>query len=208
MSNLPLAFAEILIGGIFATAGVTGNSFSDIIKGEISPQPLAGASTSTSDGPTGASSTGSTSTSMSSSGKPSAAYGKLVGAGGITPTSFAHALLQAIGAPLTAANVKSIVDWEALEGGNWKNTARFNPLNTTQPEPGYTKTGTQGDIGSYTSWAQGLQATATTLEEPIYSDIRAALDSGTGLGGKTLTGLHDWSAGPNAAPSVGYWSVP
>ena len=189
MANLPLAFAEILAGGLILTAGITGNTPKQIIKGE-----LASAAT-----PAGA---------APGRGSSSAAYGKLIGSGGVTPTNFATALLNAIGAPLTKANIKSIVDWEALEGGNWKNTARFNPLNTTQAEPGYSETGTQGNIGSYTSWAQGLQATVTTLDEGMYSDIRAALMTGTGLGGKTLTGLHDWSAGPTAAASAGYWSVP
>lgn len=211
MSNLPLAFAEILIGGIFATAGITGESFSNIIKGEIALQPLAGSSSSSSGGGGGGSSGpsgGASSASSAGSKGATAAYGKLIGAGGITPTNFATALLNAIGAPLTNANVKSIVDWEALEGGNWKNTARFNPLNTTKAEPGYSETGTQGNIGSYTSWAQGLQATAATLDESMYSDIRAALMTGGGLGGQTLTGLHDWSAGPSAPADKGYWSVP
>ena len=211
MSNLPLAFAEILIGGIFATAGITGETFSNIIKGEITPQPLAGSSSAAGAAAAGgaaASSSGSSSAPAATGKGSTAAYGKLIGSGGITPTNFATALLNAIGAPLTNANVKSIVDWEALEGGNWKNTARFNPLNTTQAEPGYSETGAQGNIGSYTSWAQGLQATATTLDESMYSDIRAALMTGTGLGGKTLTGLHDWSAGPSAPADKGYWSVP
>ena len=50
MANLPLAFAEILIGGIVATAGITGDSFGNIIKGEITRKPLDGASSSGSSG--------------------------------------------------------------------------------------------------------------------------------------------------------------
>lgn len=195
MSNLPLAFAEILIGGIFATAGITGESFSNIIKGEIALQPLAGSSSSSgggggSSGPSGG---GASSPSSPGSKGSTAAYGKLIGAGGITPTNFAAALLQAVGAPLSKANISSIVDWEAREGGNWKNTARFNPLNTTQAEPGYSETGTQGNIGSYTSWAQGLQATVATLENGDYNDILTALRSGSGLGGGDYAGLYTWS---------------
>ena len=186
MANLPLAFAEILIGGIFATAGITGDTFSNIIKGEITKHPLAGSSSV-------ASSSSPTRASSPSSGPSSAAYGNLIGAGGITPRNFAAALLTAVGAPLSKANISSIVDWEAREGGNWRNTARFNPLNTTQPEPGYSETGTQGNIGSYTSWAQGLQATVTTLENGDYNDILAALRSGTGLGGGDYSGLYTWS---------------
>lgn len=36
MANLPLAFAEVLIGGVILTAGVTGKSPSEVIQGEIS----------------------------------------------------------------------------------------------------------------------------------------------------------------------------
>ena len=52
-------------------------------------------------------------------------------AGGYTPTTFARALLSALGAPATTANMSSLTTWEGREGGAWANTARFNPLNTT-----------------------------------------------------------------------------
>lgn len=199
MANLPLAFAEILIGGILATAGITGDTFSNIIKGDITKIPLAGASTAatiTAGGSAGSATTtttGPTAASSASGAGSSKAFGKLTGAGGITPTNFATALLAAIGAPLSKANISSIVDWEAREGGNWNNTAKYNPLNTTQAEPGYSQTGTQGNIGSYTSWAQGLQATVTTLENGDYNDILAALRSGAGLGTGSYEGLYTWS---------------
>jgi hypothetical protein len=186
LSNLPLAFAEILIGGIIVTAGITGDSFSNIIKGEISPQPLAGSSTSILGAGGGSSTTAAGA---------STAYGSLVGADGITPTNFATALLNAIGAPLTKANIQSIVDWEAQEGGAFKNNAAYNPLNTTQAEPGYTVTGSQGNIGSYRSWSQGLQATVTTLENGSYNDLLDALRSGQGLMSGSYQGLSTWSHG-------------
>lgn len=121
-------------------------------------------------------------------------------AAAVTPGSFAVSLLKGMGDPTTPQNVSSLVGWEAREGGNWNNTAKDNPLNTTQAEPGYTKTGTQGDIGSYNSWQQGLEATEQTLKNGDYSDIDAALKSGQGLTGD-LPGLAKWSGG-------GYSSVP
>lgn len=199
----------LIVAGVFVIARlVTKDSAGQTLAGRLAGgQPTNQATsilTSVAGAPTGASS----SISKQASRIAASSAASDLGAGSVTPTSFAKSLLTALNAPLTAANVKSIVDWEALEGGNWDNTATYNPLNTTQAEPGYGETGTQGNIGAYTSWAQGLQATVQTLTSSIYSPIVSALQSGTGLGGLHLTALHDWSAGPNAADSAGYWSVP
>lgn len=116
--------------------------------------------------------------------------------GSINNTSdFAKALLGALGDPTTPANIASIVAWENREGGNWHNSAKYNPLNTTQKEPGSGMTGTQGDIGVYTSWAQGVLATAQTLTNGRYNDIDAALKQGIGLGTKHYASLGVWSGG-------------
>jgi hypothetical protein len=53
-----------------------------------------------------------------------------------TPDSFAVAVLNRLNAPTTRANMKAMRAWIAQEGGHWHNQARYNPLNTTQPEPG------------------------------------------------------------------------
>ncbi len=95
-----------------------------------------------------------------------------------TPTSFAQALLTALGSPVTDDNVQAVTAWEAAEGGNWHNTAHYNPLNTTLPEPGSTTVNSAG-VRSYTSWGQGLQATVSTLQEGAYASIRDALSTGT-----------------------------
>lgn len=110
-------------------------------------------------------------------------------------TDFARALLTGLGDATTAANMSSIVNWENREGGNFHNSAKFNPLNTTQSEPGYTKTGSQGDIGAYVNWLQGLQATQTTLNNGRYADILAALKGGGGLNNGNYAGLSTWSGG-------------
>lgn len=118
----------------------------------------------------------------------------------VTPGSFAASLLRGLGDPTTPQNVKSLTGWEALEGGNWKNDAAYNPLNTTQKEPGSRDTGTQGDIGVYNNWNQGLKATEDTLNNGDYGDIEGALKTGKGLGSGTYAGLGTWS-------NKGYYNI-
>ena len=98
-----------------------------------------------------------------------------------TPLIFATSLLAMMGWPQTQSNIDAMVAWEAAEGGAWENTAAYNPLNTTQPEPGSHSAGTsQSTIQAYTSWAQGLMATAATLSQNQrgYAGIRQAFASG------------------------------
>ncbi len=82
------------------------------------------------------------------------------------PNDFANALLAELGLPDTKQNVTNIVGWESVEGGNWNNTAKFNPLNTSQPEPGSQNYngGNQPGVQSYGSWQEGLNATVSTLQ--------------------------------------------
>lgn len=91
------------------------------------------------------------------------------------PTSWAHALLSRLGIKPNPANVKALVGWAQAEGGHWKNQARFNPLNTTQPAAGAGNTGSQGNIKAYRSWQQGLDATVQTLRNGRYNGILQAL---------------------------------
>ena len=63
------------------------------------------------------------------------------------------------------------------EGGNWFNGARYNPLDTTLPEPGATDMNSVG-VKAYTSWSEGLAATVETLENGLYGNILAALSAG------------------------------
>lgn len=41
MANLPLAFAELLGGGVLAIAGISGASIADVIRGHVTMHPLA-----------------------------------------------------------------------------------------------------------------------------------------------------------------------
>lgn len=125
--------------------------------------------------------------------------------GTVTPQSWARSFLASIGAPATPANVSSVVAWEAVEGGNWNNTATYNPINTTQQEPGSTSMNSVG-VQAYPSWAEGLQATTTTIENGRYNDVLRALRSGKGLFGGTYPGLSTWSGGAydSLSPHPGY----
>ena len=97
--------------------------------------------------------------------------------GGYTQYTWAKALLGELGMPVSRENLAAIVAWEMAEGGHWHNVAYYNPLNTTQPEPGATSMNSVG-VKAYRSWAQGFQATITTLRNGYYGGILAALRRG------------------------------
>jgi hypothetical protein len=95
-----------------------------------------------------------------------------------TAASWAAALLTAAGWPRTACNLSAVTAWEQAEGGNWANSARFNPLNTTQPEPGSYPVNSVG-VQAYPSWRSGFAATLATLGNGHYPAILSALSGGT-----------------------------
>lgn len=92
-----------------------------------------------------------------------------------TEAQFAASLLRRLGIKPNRGNMQAMVGWERAEGGHFHNQARFNPLNTTQPEPGAGNTGSQGNIKVYRDWQQGLEATAKTLTNGRYQPIIQAL---------------------------------
>jgi hypothetical protein len=89
-----------------------------------------------------------------------------------TPLDFARALLNRFNFPQTENRIVSIVAFEAQEGGHYYNGARFNPLNTTLGMPGATNA--VGAVKAYTSWKQGIEATARTMAQ---SNMRAMMDA-------------------------------
>ncbi len=93
--------------------------------------------------------------------------------------SVATQVLKGIGVPVTTLSLNKLLAWFNQEGGNWNNSARYNPLNTTLPAAGAGNTGTQGNIKVYTSWQQGIAATVKTLQAPAYRKVVASLASGT-----------------------------
>src|SRR6476620_3671111 len=92
--------------------------------------------------------------------------------------SFATAVLQKLNVTPTPGALQAMVGWMNAEGGHWHNDAKYNPLNTTQSEPGAGNTGTQGNIKVYRNWNQGVDATVATLKNGRYGGIISALKSG------------------------------
>jgi hypothetical protein len=96
--------------------------------------------------------------------------------------SWATTLLSALGAPATDSNIAALTTWAAHEGGHWKNSANYNPLNTTLDMGGSESMNSVG-VKRYTSWDQGIQATVNTLtgasaDARGYSAIVNALKNG------------------------------
>ncbi len=100
-------------------------------------------------------------------------------AGELTPQQWAVYLLYLLGAPRNRANFRALLNWAAWEGGNWKNIAYANPLNTTWTEPNSVSINSVG-VQSYSSWDSGFAATVSTLHNGYYNVIVADLRAGKG----------------------------
>lgn len=115
--------------------------------------------------------------------------------GAYTPLTWARTLLVRLGMPVTTDNVAAIAAWEMAEGGHWHNTARYNPLNTTQLEPGATAMNSVG-VKAYVSWAQGFTATVATFHHGFYGAILAALRKGNdAVAVARAVGASPWGTG-------------
>jgi hypothetical protein len=110
------------------------------------------------------------------------------GGGDVTPVppgdnpirQFASAVLARISAPSSSANLDAFAAWAAGEGS----CARFNPLATTQPEPGATPFNNLsggGHVWHYPSFAIGVQATTTALTNGLYQPVIAAFQASAGV---------------------------
>ena len=173
--SMPLLFGSVLAGAVIMDYGVKN------AKGAF-----AGASSS-------GSSTGSGSVSLGKIGTPPALPQStaLHGAGA---TVWAAAILAALKAPATAANLSSLTNWFGHEGGGGAN----NPLNTTLHTTGSTGSINSAGVQNYSSPAAGVTATAKTLLGGGYNAIVAALRAGVGLSngdGQVASELSTWSGG-------------
>lgn len=92
----------------------------------------------------------------------------------MTQEQWARALLARLGYKATTAAVTAVLAWMRAEGGNWNNSARYNPLNTTQRMSGSSSMNSVG-VQAYRSWDQGLDATVKTLKNGYYGPILHAL---------------------------------
>jgi hypothetical protein len=112
-----------------------------------------------------------------------------------TPGSFATALLESIGVSHpSASDIAFVEEWETAEGGNWGNSAHFNPLNTTLKESGSQPFAPGAGVQSYTSWTQGLAATVSTLRSSAYSGVVNALKAGDGAQAEAALKASQWDA--------------
>jgi hypothetical protein len=133
-----------------------------------------------------------------------------------TPAEWASAELGTLGIQDSSTDVNDLVRWWQAEGGAGpqfgvaNNDDNYNPINTTQNAPGAVSTNSSG-VKSYTSWQQGLDATAQTLGSPDYgypaivSDLttnapyaKFAQDVTASSWGTDLSGT---TADPNATPN-------
>ena len=114
----------------------------------------------------------------------------------ISREQYAEALLNQLGAPVTASNLQFLVSWMSREG----TAAAYNPLATTQRVDGsYALSGNSAGVQQYTSAETGIDATAQTLNNGAYGDILTALRSGDAMAqassGALSKGLSAWSGG-------------
>jgi hypothetical protein len=109
-----------------------------------------------------------------------------------TPTgenqkAWSEAILTALGAPLTAANIVSIGYWMQNEAGTPPTgiVGANNPINVSQPCCGGVPIQSDGDgvtfLQSYPTAADGIEAIKEYLERSNYAEIVADLRSGEGL---------------------------
>jgi hypothetical protein len=108
---------------------------------------------------------------------------------GSTELAWSEAILTALGAPITNANVISMGYWMQNEAGAPPSGLRGenNPINVSQPCCGGVPIQSDGDgvtyLQSYPTAADGVEATKEYLERPNFPTIIADLRAGVGLGG-------------------------
>jgi hypothetical protein len=132
---------------------------------------------------------------------PSTTSSQSVDSGGLTPQATAEnetpsgenekawseAILNALGAPLTSANIVSIGYWMQNEAGSPPSgiVGANNPINVSQPCCGGVPIQDDGDgvtfLQSYPTAADGVEAIAQYLNRGNYTQILADLKAGAGL---------------------------
>jgi murein DD-endopeptidase MepM/ murein hydrolase activator NlpD len=98
---------------------------------------------------------------------------------------WATQFLTKLGKPVTDANLTAVSTWMAYEGGHWKNSANYNPLNTTLKTSGATGSMNKVGVKRYDSWDSGLDATVQTIKANKYGypSILDALSKGNDTAG-------------------------
>jgi hypothetical protein len=127
---------------------------------------------------------------------------------GRAATAWARAALTALGAPMTAANVQTMVDWFANEGTPHNLN---NPLNLQTPYGGSTVSTADGDppadrIQAYPKPPDFVAAFPLEMRNGSYPAIVAALKAGRGLEGSAAT--HRIASELAVYSGDGYDSIP
>ena len=126
------------------------------------------------------------STATASSGLTPAALPGNVTPKGTNQLAWSEAILAALGAPDTDANIISMGYWMQNEAGGL--VGENNPINVS--EQGYDGWNIQSEgsgwyLRSYPTVADGVAAIAAYLSYPNYSEIKSDLQAGIGLGSST-----------------------
>ena len=104
-------------------------------------------------------------------------------------------LLGALGLSPTRARLDFLAAWQACEGGS----ARFNPLNTTQPVPGATSYNSAG-VRNYPDRFAGVAALLLTLRLDYYRELRDALRAehldAPAIAARSTNSIHTWGTDP------------
>lgn len=105
--------------------------------------------------------------------------------------AWCRTLLGLLGCATGVQHVVGPLAWCFAEGGWALNGAAYNPLDTTEPEPGAVPINADG-VRSYISLAQGLDATVATLRNGLYPRVLAELAGGTPGGLAAAVGASPW----------------
>jgi hypothetical protein len=93
---------------------------------------------------------------------------------------FGAAVMARIAAPTTSVNLDAFAAW----AGGENTCARFNPLATTQPEPGATPFNNLGGgshVWNYPNFSVGVQGTTTALTNGLYQPVIVAFQASAGV---------------------------
>jgi len=100
----------------------------------------------------------------------------------MTAEQWAVDLLTLLGAPTNAGMVNFIWEWEASEGGAWRNSNKHNPLNIAAFD-----NNPNNPMSNFPTWGSGLIKTAQVLGQSNFVGLLGAIKSGDP--GKALAAL-------------------
>jgi len=119
-------------------------------------------------------------------------------------TGFSTALLEALGAPVTSANIAGLNAWQAAEAqwtatGSWNAAVNHNPLNIeTGVNPHFAGPGPgQNPISQFPDWSSGVAATAAFIQENDPGILRVLMTGNANppVLSAAVTASH-WGTGP------------